>query len=69
MVYGLGKFNNMNAIKMKSSGLWRMGISLYLSKKNEILHIKINGKNKYKIKEVIVFIRHYSFFFIIYYSS
>ena len=42
MVYGLGKFNNMNAIV--SSGAVEWGFHYTFPSKNEILHIKINGK-------------------------
>lgn len=42
MVYGLKKFNNMNAIV--SSGVGEWGFHYTFPSKNEILHIKINGK-------------------------
>ena len=42
MVYGLGKFNNMNAIVSSGAGEW--GFHYTFPSKNEILHIKINGK-------------------------
>ena len=42
MVYGLGKFNNMNAIV--SSGVENGDFIIPFHQKNEILHIKINGK-------------------------